>query len=177
MNKFPIRIPVSKSIIATTVLFTLFAGIIAYGIVFLLTNTILMDDEPMPFGLKLIFAVLFSVVEIGILNMVIRLWVRIFGKKGAMTLTSRGIEDTFMIFTVFAFWTVLPIRCIPWEAISEFGKEENMLLVDASKLSSENAGFFARIMLRFGGFSARVGKITEQEIFELRNTMLQEETQ
>ncbi len=168
----PIKIRLSIGMIVTCVLFTLFACVIGYGIVVINTKTVLMeDDTPVPAFLKVIFTVIAAVIEMGILVMIISLWKRIF-KDGAMTLTQAGIENTFLIFTVLAFWTTLRIRLIPWTALKIDESDENRYVVDTNQLPPGSVGVVAKFMLKITGFNFRIGRIKKEELDHYCHMML-----
>ncbi|MBQ8837204.1 MAG: hypothetical protein IJ002_06840 [Clostridia bacterium] len=165
------RIPISGRIIALNVLFTLFVPIIVLGIYTLATKQILMEDgTPMPSAFKYVMIALCLIIGLGIFNMVIRIWARVFTGRGAMTLTECGIEDTFVIFSVLAFWTTLDIKFIPWDAVGLTPDISGALRIDTAKLPRGSTGKMTRLILRFGGFNAGVGKIKTEELLAIKCT-------
>ncbi|MCH5192033.1 MAG: hypothetical protein J1F23_07700 [Oscillospiraceae bacterium] len=166
MESFPIKIRLSRRMIALCVMFTLFALLIGYGIFKMSSQTIYMGDgTPMPLYFKAIFIALEVIIEIGALFMIVPMWKRIFARNGAMTLTEAGIENTFMLFTVFAFWTTLPIRFIPWTALQVNKLDANSYTVDIEQLPKGSVGKLAKMRLKITGFEFRIGQI-EAENFE-----------
>ena len=166
MERFPIKIRLSRRMIALCVMFTLFALLIGYGIVKMSSQTIYMGDGAlMPWYFKAIFIVLEIVIEVGALFMIVPMWKRIFARNGAMTLTETGIENTFMLFTVFAFWTTLRIRFIPWSALQVNKSDANSYTVDVEQLPKGSVGKLAKMRLKISGFEFKIGQI-EAEDFE-----------
>ncbi len=159
------RIPISNRIIVLNVLFTLFLAVIVLGLYTLATKDIVMeDDTPIPAILRYFMLVVFSFVGVGIVKFVFSIWIRVFTGRGAMTLTDHGIEDTFIIFNIFAFWTTLRVQIIPWDAISQDSVISELVKVDLKKMPEKSVGIIAKLMLRFSGFNASVGKIDTNEL-------------
>ena len=167
MLEQPVKIPLSGRIIATCILFSVFALFFIYGAFLLITQDIYMEDDTlMPIGFKVLFMAVLCIVELGILNMVIPLWYRILSGRGAMTLTRDGISDTFFIFTILAFWTTMKVRIIPWDAL-EYDAEEKTFSVDIKKLPKKSCNILARFIL-LRGFNYQVGKITGEELYKYK---------
>ena len=167
-----IKIRLSCRMVLFCILFTLFTLIIGYGIIVINTQTIYMeDDTPIPLFLKLIITAVTAVVETGLLFMIIPLWKRIF-KDGAMTLTHDGIENTFMLFTLLAFWTTMRIRFIPWTALKADESDENGYAIDVEQLPPGSVGSVAKLMLKITGFYFRIGRIKKEELEHYRNAAL-----
>ncbi len=167
-----VTVSLSVRMIILCSMFSFFGLIILYGIFFILTQQIYMEDDTlMPIYFKLIFAVFASVVELGILFMVFPIWKRVFTKTGAMTITSRGIENTFTLFNLFAFWTILKINYIPWNAMVLDEKDET-ICIEFDLLPKESCGKLARFLL-LGGFNYGVGKIEFKEIKDYRDKALE----
>lgn len=165
--KFPIKIRLTGRMILMCLLFTLFSLVIGYGILFISTQTVVMEDgAPIPAFLKIFIVAAATVVEIGLLFMVVPLWQRIFG-RGAMTLTENGIEDTFVIFTVFAFWTTLKIRLIPWSSLLPL-EDGSGYSIDPKLLPKVGISPITRLMLSIFGFNFTVGKVDGKELEQYR---------
>ncbi len=129
------------------------------------------DNTPVPLFLKLIITAAAVIVEAGLLFMIFPLWKRIF-KDGAMTLTPAGIENTFMLFTLLAFWTTIRVRLIPWTALNTEDSDENGYIVDVEQLPPGSVGFVAKWMLKIIGFNFRIGRIKKEELERYRNAAL-----
>lgn len=177
---FPVKVAISKSIKVTCVLFSVFFMIIGYGIVIICSQQIYMEDDTLvPWQLKALIACVALLVETGIGFMIFPIWHRILSKRGAMTLTKKGIEDTFLMFNILAFWTIFRVRIIPWEAVckdelADMGIDlGGDIDVDTSKLPKDSANAVARFMLRITGFNHTIGKITSEEIIKYRDEILQ----
>ncbi len=128
------------------------------------------DGTPMPAAIRYFMLAVASLVGVGIINIVFPIWIRVFTGRGAMTLTDRGIEDTFIIFSILAFWTTLRVRLIPWDAISQDSIITELVKVDVKKMPKKSAGIIAKLMLRFGGFNISVGKIDANELMATKLT-------
>ncbi|MBQ8214155.1 MAG: hypothetical protein IJZ80_09110 [Clostridia bacterium] len=166
---FPKRVPLSGRMLVLGMMFAVFALVIGYGIPFMLFATITFEDgTPLPLWYRIIFAFLASIVEIGVLSLVLPILSRAFGKRGAMTLTKNGVEDTFVIFTIFAFWTTLRVRMIPWEALTPDETDPDVWLVDTKLLPRGSTCWLARLILMIMGFPFSVGKIKGSELAAAR---------
>ncbi|MBQ4556051.1 MAG: hypothetical protein IJA60_00205 [Clostridia bacterium] len=126
------------------------------------------DDTPMLAAIRYFMLAAVSLVGVGIVNIVLPVWVRVFTGRGAMTLTDRGIEDTFVIFNLLAFWTTLRIRLVPWEAVDCDAITPELIKVDVSKIPGKSAGIVAKLMLRIGGFNPYIGKTDVNELMALK---------
>ena len=177
MERFPIKIRLSRRMIALCVVFTLFALLIGYGIIKMSSQTIYMaDGAPMPWYFKAIFIALEIVIEVGALFMIVPMWKRIFTGDGAMTLTETGIENTFMLFTVLAFWTTLQIRFIPWTALQVNKLDANSYTVDVEQLPKGSIGKFAKTRLKISGFEFKIGQIEAEDFEHYRQIALSQST-
>lgn len=166
-----VKVPLTGSMKVGCGLFSVFGIIILYGIYVLLTQQIYMEDDTvMPFYFKLIFVIIAFIVESGIIFMVLPLWKRIIKKTGAMTITSRGIENTFTVFTLFAFWTTFKIDFIPWEAM-DLDSTNQIITINFEFLPKQACGKIARLLL-ISGFNYNIGKISFNEIKEYRDKAL-----
>ncbi len=163
-----IRVPLSKRSIATCVIFSaiaVFLGIVGPQIIFNSDPVYMEDGEVMSLPFKLFFGAVLTVVEAGILVMSVSLWVRIISGRGAMVLTENGIEDTFFIFSIFAFWTTMRVRIIPWSAIKSISADDCNIEIDLKGVPENSCNKLARFILR-GGFNYAIGRITDSEIKE-----------
>ena len=167
-----IKVPLAVNMKILCGLFSIFGIVILYGIFILLTQQIYMEDDTvMPLYFKLIFVVVAFIVELGIIFMVFPLWKRIIKKTGAMTITSRGIENTFTVFNMFAFWTIFKIDFIPWEAM-DLDPTNETITMNFEFLPKQACGKIARLLL-IGGFNYNIGKISFKEIKEYRDKALE----
>lgn len=149
-----------------TLLFTGFFLILLYGVWFVATQTI--TDEAgneISSWLLVLLACLAAIVAGGCGNIALRMLPRLSRKRGYMTLTDRGIEDTLVVFNLFAFWTVLRVRLIPWEAVRSVEDAEGVLSLqlDVRRLPPGSTGWLATLLLRLG-FPMSYAKITKAEL-------------
>lgn len=167
-----VKVPLAGSMKMFCWLFSAFGVFILYGIYVLLTQQIYMEDDTvMPFYFKLLFVVVAFIVELGIIFMVFPFWKRIIKKTGAMTITSRGIENTFALFNLFAFWTIFKINYIPWNAMI-LDENDETICIDFNLLPKKACGRIARILL-LGGFNYSIGKISFKELKDYRDSALE----
>ncbi len=167
-----VKVPLSRRMLLFCGLFTLFGFVLFYGTIFMLTQPIYMEDDIlMPFFLKLIVTIFELVIELGIIFMVFPFWKRIIKKTGAMTITSRGIENTFALFNLFAFWTIFKINYIPWNAMI-LDENDETICIDFNLLPKKACGRIARILL-LGGFNYSIGKISFKELKDYRDSALE----
>lgn len=67
----------------------------------------------------------------------------------AFTLTEEGIEDTLTFVIIFALIFVLPVKRIPWSAVTYADGEEGYL---RAKRGPIQAGFLAKTVVAFRGY-------------------------
>ena len=113
-----------------------FAGLTAigwYGIYFLNTNTIRMEDNtPMSDDMKLVFTVLLSVV---VLSWTISVFVflRQMFFKQAFYMDKNGIQNTVTGVRIFAFILYVPIKEIPYAAIRNIKEDNGKIIAEIDK--------------------------------------------
>lgn len=82
----------------------------------------------------------------------------------AFTLTDAGIENTLTFVILFSFVFVLPVKCIPWEAVTYADPEEIYI---RARRKDIRAGFWAKTIVAVKGYSFCQGfckpKMTRQE--------------
>lgn len=168
MEHFPVRVRLSVRMIIMCIVFTLILLLIVYGCIVINTQTIYMEDDlPMPLPFKVFMNAVLIVVGAGMLFMDISMWKRIFTRAGAMTLTENGVENTFVIFAVMAFWTTLHIRFIPWSAL-QFDESKEGYTIDTAQMPPGSVSKIVRMLLKFTGFSCHIGKIKKEEFEHYR---------
>ena len=172
MSNFPKKIRISKKTIPFCVLFTLFACIITYGVYFICAHTVLIEDGvPMPAGEKSFFVTVEIVVGLGIWKLVLSLWKRILTGTEAMVLTEAGVENTFIIIGVLAFWTTVNIRFIPWSALIPNRPGTGAYKINTDKLPSD-MGKVKKSLLGLFGLSFGIGSISAEEVEDCRRAAL-----
>ena len=108
-----------------------------YGIYFLNTNEILMEDNtPMDSGTKGTFTALMSVVAVS-WTMSFFALVRQIVAGIAFCMDNDGIHTTATAVMILAFIFVVPIKTIPYDAIAQVHEDNGILSVkiDKSKIS------------------------------------------
>lgn len=85
-------------------------------------------------------------------------------KGRAFTLTEAGIENTLIVTIVFALIFVLPVKWIPWEAVTYSDGEEKYIRVKRKYI---RAGFLAKTFVALLGYQFCLGftkpKMTRQD--------------
>lgn len=90
----------------------------------------------------------------------------IFCFGNAFELTERGIEHTMVYMNLFALIFVIPVKCIPWEAV-KYVSLDNKGYKASVDTKMVKANFLVRFALRLGyGFCYKFTKqnITEEEL-------------
>jgi len=134
-NMLKAKLSVKFYIIASFLLGVVLLG--WYGVIFLNTNEILVDDLPMDADTKLIFTVLMSAIVLSwTLSLLTVIRQMLLGY--AFFLDENGIHATATVVVIFAFILVVPVRRIPYEAIQQIGDENGILTVhiDKSKIQA-----------------------------------------
>ena len=109
-----------------------------YGIYFLNTNEILMEDNtPMDSGTKGLFTALMSIVAVSWTMSFLAL-VRQIVSGIAFCMDDDGIHTTATAVMVLAFIFVVPIKTIPYDAIVQIYEDNGILSIklDKSKIST-----------------------------------------
>lgn len=70
-------------------------------------------------------------------------------KGNGLTITSNGIENTVVFIYVLAFIIVVPVKQIPWEAVTYYDPNNNAPYIRV-KRSQVEAGWFAKLLLLLG---------------------------
>ena len=72
-------------------------------------------------------------------------------KGNVMTITYDGVKNGLMMVNVACIFVILPVKFIPWQAITGVEDENGMInaKVDTTKVK---ANIFAKLLLRFSGF-------------------------
>ncbi|MDO4153939.1 MAG: hypothetical protein Q4E21_03695 [Clostridia bacterium] len=113
-----------------------FAGLSAigwYGIYFLNTNTIRMEDNtPMSDDMKLVFTVLLSVV---ILSWTVSVFVllRQMLRGQAFYMDKDGIHNTITGISIFALLFYVPIKEIPYSAVQSIEEQDGKIIAILDK--------------------------------------------
>lgn len=104
-----------------------------YGICFLSTNEILMEDNvPMDAGTKTIFTVLMSLVGFSWTISLFTL-IRQMVSGIAFCMNDDGIHTTATAFIFLAFIFIIPVKTIPYSAIVQISKNNGVLSIKLDK--------------------------------------------
>lgn len=110
------------------------------------------NGEPLGPAFSIIIGTLMTLVLCTYLITVFTLLRQLVVRRGrGLKITDTGIEDTMVFVNVFALVFVLPVRCIPWEAIKYYDKTDKGLYVRVNTKQVQ-AGFLARIILKILGY-------------------------
>lgn len=157
----------TKFYIVSLILFA-FVVFIWWGIYFLNTNVILMEDNtPMTTDIKLFFTIALSVVGLSwTLSLITVIRQIVFG--AAFSIDENGIHNTATALNIFAFIFVVPIKNIPFNAINKITNENGVLTIYFDK-DQINCFPLLRLFARkrftfFCGFTTDNQKIIEAEI-------------
>ena len=138
-----------------------------WGIYFLNTNVILMEDNtPMTTDIKLFFTIALSVVGLSwTLSLITVIRQIVFG--AAFSIDENGIHNTATALNIFAFVFVVPIKNIPFNAINKITNENGVLTIYFDK-DQINCFPLLRLFVRkrftfFCGFTTDNQKIIEAE--------------
>ena len=132
-----------------------------YGVFFLNTNEIQLDNAPMDAGTKLLFTVLMSGIVLSWTLSGLAVIRQMF-MGCAFYMDENGIHHTATAAVFLAFIFVVPIQQIPYEAIQRVSEENGILTVqiDKSKIQANPIlRFFARKEYHF--FSGLTKEKTE----------------
>lgn len=114
-----------------------FVLLVWYGVYFLNTNEILMEDNiPMDLGTKIFFTVFMSLVGASwTISLFALIRQMIFGT--AFCIDNNGIHTTATVSVLLAFIFVIPIKTIPYNAIVEISEEKGSLSIKIDKSKIE----------------------------------------
>ena len=85
------------------------------------------------------------------------MWRQLVVHKGkAFTITEQGVENTLTCVILFALIFVLPVKRIPWEAITYADDEDTYI---RAKRKGVEAGFLAKTIVAVKGYSFCAGFI------------------
>lgn len=134
----------------------LFAGTVILGgrVIYMLLNqeVTLEDGTAMGFiaSLVLSLALLLPLTSY-LISTITMLRLLIGHDRCGLTLTPIGIEDTVVFVNILAFIFVLPVKCIPWEAITYYDNEEKTPYIRVN-VRQVQAGFAAKMILKILGY-------------------------
>lgn len=169
MENFRLVVPLSRRMIFFAVMGLLISAFVLYGIFFIWTEEIKMEDDSlMPIWFKAVFSVIAVVVVAGFLKYSVGVIIRLIQKRGAMLLTPDGVGDTFAVFSFLALMTSVSVKFIPWEAFASEAETEGTVPLKSSKIGDVRAGKIAKLMLGVSGFSLTIGRINGADFEKLR---------
>jgi len=100
--------------------------------------------------LEVLIGILFILAGLSYTDTALTIILQILKCNGnGLTISDKGIEHTFVIVNILAFMFAAPIRCIPWESITEWKKGEMIISVDTSKIE---AGVLAKLLIKLTGY-------------------------
>lgn len=139
-----------------------------YGVFFLNTNEILMEDNlPMDSQTKMVFSIAESLIVISWTLSLFTI-LRQIVKGKAFSIDKEGVHSTSSAVIILAFIFVVPIKKIPYSAIEKITKEEGILTLylDKSKVEiNPLLRVFTRNKYRlFYGFTKETQEIVEKEL-------------
>lgn len=102
-----------------TVLLLSIVALAWYGIYFIKTNEVMTEDGPMGDGTRSLIAALLSVVALSWTASLLTMIRQIVLGSG-FVMDENGIHDTATAVMIFSFIFVVPVKCIPYDAILSF---------------------------------------------------------
>ena len=132
----------------------LFSGVLLIGgkaVFMLFAGQVTMEDGTIDLLFNRVMAVALSVVLLTYLITVINLVKFLVLHRGCgLSITYQGIENTAVFINVLAFVLVLPVKLIPWEAVTYVDDEAAYIRVNTKFIQ---AGFLAKLILKIFGFN------------------------
>lgn len=95
----------------------------------------------------------------------------IYYKGIGLKISKEGIGETLVFMNIFAFYFVMPVKFIPWDAVVKLGTEKGYIMadIDASKVT---AGSISKILLKLAGYGFCMSfvkpKVTREDIDAFR---------
>ena len=115
-------------------------------------------DNNMPYPVILAMAICFAsyLMTVGVL-----VQTYLNNKGCGFTITDEGIANTFIVLNFFAIYLALPVKLIPWDAITEIQDEETCICatIDKKKVRTSLLG---QLVLGKSGFHFCRGLVTPQ---------------
>ncbi len=81
-------------------------------------------------------------------------------KGNVMTVSYEGVSNGLVISMLGCFFIIIPVKFIPWQAITEVDDEQNGLIVARLETSKIKANPLAKLILKITGFNFCSGLIT-----------------
>lgn len=126
------EVKLNKKYYIVTVLMAALVIFVWYGIYFLNTNQVMIEDDPMTDNEKITFTTMFTVVALT-WTMSFIIMVRQVFLGYAFSMDTDGIHNTLNGIILFAFIFVIPVRRIPFSAITDISKRDGHLVVSVDK--------------------------------------------
>ena len=82
-------------------------------------------------------------------------------KGCGFTITDEGIANTFIVLDFFAIYLALPVKLIPWDAITEIHDEETCICATADK-KKVRTSLLGQLVIAKSGFCFCRGLVTPQ---------------
>lgn len=126
------EVKLNKKYYIVTILMAALVIFVWYGIYFLNTNQLMIEDDPMTDNEKITFTIMFTAVAV-IWTLSFIIMVRQIFLGYAFSMDIDGIHNTLNCTMLFAFIFVSPIRRIPFSAITGVSKRDGHLVVSIDK--------------------------------------------
>ncbi len=138
-----------------------------YGLYFLNANEILMDDAPMDATTKTILSALIGVIVLSwALSLLAVIRQMVLGY--AFCIDDKGIHRTLTAVNVLAFIFIVPIKCIPYEAIECASVEGGILTLRIDKKKVDTLSVFRPFIRKeyhlFAGFTSDTQEDIKNEL-------------
>ena len=146
-----------------------------YGLYFLNANEILMDDAPMDATTKTILSALIGVIVLSwALSLLALIRQMVLGY--AFCIDDKGIHRTLTAVNVLAFIFIVPIKCIPYEAIERASIEGGILTLHIDKKKVDVLSILRPFVRKeyhlFAGFTSEMQEDIKNELSKYFNVSL-----
>lgn len=133
---------------------TFFIGVVLLGmrVIFMLLAGRISDEngqltKTISYGLAIMIGIVLSTHVLTVFNLLKQI---ILHKGSVVTLSDYGIENTVVFINLFAFMIVVPVKIIPWEAVTYYDEDYNPYIrVDVTEVE---CGGVAKLLLKVLGY-------------------------
>lgn len=133
------------------------------GVRFILTNDVMLDDEPMDSGTKTFLALFIGVIvstwTFSLLTMIRQMFI-----GHAFLMDEEGIHSTASASLVFSLLFIVPLRLIPYSAILRIFDDNGVLTIEIDKSKLPVIPILRPLIRREYHFFSKFAKIQEKEI-------------
>ena len=134
-----------------------------YGVKFILTNDVMLGDEPMDSGTKTVIALLIGVIvsswTLSLFAMIRQIFI-----GHAFLMDEEGIHSTATASLVFSLLFVVPVKLIPYSAIRRVFEDDGVLTAEIDKSNLPVLPIFKLFIRREYHFFSKFAKTQEKEI-------------